>query len=116
MKKKFLCTILCISMAASMLVGCGSNSDSKDSGTAEEGTAADNEASQDTGAETPADSEADSGNSYEQYAGTTIHVAAIETAYGSEMWHQKCGGNRNGEPCQGTPKYSGTLYKAVLHV
>ena len=88
MKKKFLCTILCISMAASMLVGCGSNSDSTDSGsgTAEEGTAADNEASQDTGAETPADSEADSGNSYEQYAGTTIHVAAIETAYGSEMW------------------------------
>ena len=90
MKKKFLCTILCISMAASMLVGCGAKSDSTDSGsgTAGEGTAADNEASQDTGAETPADSEADSGNSYEQYAGTTIHVAAIETAYGSEMWQE----------------------------
>ncbi len=93
MKKKFLCTILSVSMMASMLAGCGSDPGTKDSGndTSDEETTTDNETPEDTGtddADTKTDDEAETDDPYAAYAGTTINVAAIETAYGSEMWQK----------------------------
>ena len=60
MKKKILCTMMSMVMVASLFAGCGT-----DSGT--ENSASDNS---------------------KKEAGTTISVAAIETAYGSEMWQE----------------------------
>ena len=59
MKKRLLSALLCVSMVASLLVGCGSSSssDSEDAATTES---------------------------------TTIKVAAIETAYGADMWTEVC--------------------------
>ena len=93
MKKKILCTLMSVSMAASLLAGCGSS----DSGAGDNSGAAD-EQKEDTTDETPDDegTSADEGNSgsdaaedpYADYAGTKISVAAIETAYGSDMWKE----------------------------
>ena len=60
--KKVLCTVLALAMALTLLAGCGGAPASSGS-TAASGSAGD-------------------------AAGTTIKVAAIETAYGSEMWQQ----------------------------
>ena len=57
MKKRLLSAILCVSMVASLIVGCGSKSSSEEAETAED---------------------------------TTIKVAAIETAYGADMWAEVC--------------------------
>jgi N-acetylglucosamine transport system substrate-binding protein len=78
MKKKVLCALLSVAMVASLLAGCGSSSQTSDETT----TATDT-------AEDTADAE-ESDDPYAAYAGTTISVAAIETAYGSEMWQEVC--------------------------
>lgn len=65
MKKKLLSALLCVAMVASLVVGCGG---SKESASTDAPTA-------------------DATDSAEE---TTIKVAAIETAYGSEMWKEVC--------------------------
>lgn len=75
MKKKLLSTLLCVTMVASLVVGCGStNTD----------TPADDANVEDTADDADADAADDAADN--DLAGTTIKVAAIETAYGSEMW------------------------------
>lgn len=77
MKKKLLSVLLSAAMAASLLVGCGSEkapAPAENEAPAESAAPAENEA--------PAEGEASVGE------GTTITVAAIETAYGSEMWQE----------------------------
>ena len=64
MKKKLLSALLCVAMVASLVVGCGAK---------EEAPAA----------EAPAATE-------EVAEAVTIKVAAIETAYGSDMWKEVC--------------------------
>lgn len=67
MKKRILSVLLCAAMVASLLVGCGSKDDAvKDTPVEDE-------------ANTPADDAADA------EAGT-VKVAAVETAYGADMW------------------------------
>ena len=68
MKKKLLSALLSVAMVASLLVGCGGAK-------TEEAPAAKEEATTQAPAETAPEAEA-----------VTINVAAIETAYGSEMW------------------------------
>ena len=95
MKKKILCTIMSISMAASMLAGCGSESgagdDGNDAPVSDEGSSSDEGAS-DEGTSADGESSADEGETsddpYAAYEGAAISVAAIETAYGSEMWQK----------------------------
>ena len=70
MKKKLLSALLCVAMVASMVVGCG--------GTKEP-----------TASETPATTETPAATE-EPAADVTIKVAAIETAYGSDMWKEVC--------------------------
>jgi N-acetylglucosamine transport system substrate-binding protein len=65
-------------MAASMLAGCGSSTTSTSSA---ETTKETTEASSDAAGETENGAEAED---------VTIKVAAIETAYGSEMWQEVC--------------------------
>ena len=74
MKRKLLCAILSVTMAASPLAGCGSDN------TTEQTTDAGNDVTPGTEEGT----EAAAGNA----EGETISVAAIETAYGSEMWQE----------------------------
>ena len=76
MKKKLLSALLSVAMVASLLVGCGG-------GTTEEAPAATNDAATNDAAteEAPAEDAAPA-------ADVTISVAAIETAYGSEIWAQ----------------------------
>ena len=62
MKKKLLSALLCVAMVASLVVGCG--------------------AKEEAPAETPP--------AAEDAAEVTIKVAAIETAYGSDMWKEVC--------------------------
>lgn len=73
--KKLLSILLIAAMAASMLAGCGSN-------------AADTPAP----AETPAQAEAPAEEPAAEAPaeGGSITVAAIETAYGSDMWKEVC--------------------------
>lgn len=67
MKKRILSVLLCAAMVASLLVGCGSKDDAvKDTPVEDE-------------ANTPADDAADA------EAGV-VKVAAVETAYGADMW------------------------------
>lgn len=61
MKKKILCTMMSMVMVASLFAGCGTDSGKENSA---------------------------SDTSKTKEAGTTISVAAIETAYGSEMWQK----------------------------
>ena len=61
MKKKILCTMISMVMVASLFAGCGTDSGKENSA---------------------------SDTSKTKEAGTTISVAAIETAYGSEMWQK----------------------------
>ncbi len=77
MKKRLLSALLCVAMVASLVVGCGGN---------DEPVVEDTPAVEDEAADT--DAEADSDDPYAAYAGTTIKVAAIETAYGSDMWQK----------------------------
>lgn len=92
MKKRILCTIMSVSMVASLLAGCGSGNgsgngaqnNSSDTPSTEAGTSADAGTSTDAGT----DEGTSSDDPYATYAGTTISVAAIETAYGSEMWQE----------------------------
>ena len=69
MKKKLLSALLCVAMVASLVVGCGGSNE-----TATEAPAATEDA---TSEEATAEE-------------VTIKVAAIETAYGSDMWTQVC--------------------------
>ena len=72
MKKKLLSALLSVAMVASLLVGCGGGS--AEQAPAEETTGeATTEEAADATTEAPAED-------------VTISVAAIETAYGSEMW------------------------------
>ena len=93
MKKKILCTIMSVSMAASLLAGCGSEPSDSGKDQADQETSADKDTPDDAGDEvTPDDTGTDEGEAsddpYAAYAGTTINVAAIETAYGSDMWKE----------------------------
>lgn len=72
MKKRLLCAMMSATMAASLLAGCGAKDDAS--------TDTNNNAVT-TGTEEAADAE----NSKE---GTTISVAALESAYGAEMWEE----------------------------
>ena len=69
MKKKLLSALLCVAMVASLVVGCG--------------------AKEEAPAETPAATEEEA-PAAEDAAEVTIKVAAIETAYGSDMWKEVC--------------------------
>lgn len=80
MKKKILSVLLCATMFASVLTGCNGTTDN---GTVDTG-AVDNSVVEDSVAEEPAASEEVTND----LAGTTINVAAIETAYGAEMWQK----------------------------
>ena len=79
MKKKILCAMMSMVMAASLFAGCGT-------GTGTETSASDNSKTEETGTE--AAEQPTSDNPYAAYAGTTISVAAIETGYGSQMWQE----------------------------
>ena len=68
MKKKLLSALLCVAMVASLVVGCGA----KEETPAAEAPAATEEATEEVAEE------------------VTIKVAAIETAYGSDMWKEVC--------------------------
>ena len=68
MKKKLLSALLCVAMVASLVVGCGSKP-----------------------AEAPAEDAATEDAATEEEVveeATTIQVAAIETAYGADMWKE----------------------------
>ncbi|MGM9538801.1 MAG: carbohydrate ABC transporter substrate-binding protein [Candidatus Onthomonas sp.] len=80
--KKVLSILLALSMMLSLLAGCGGNSQQP---TAEEPAQSGDAAPVEEPAGEPA-----SDDPYAAYAGTTIQVAAIETAYGSEMWTEVC--------------------------
>ena len=85
--KKVLSILLALSMMLSLLAGCGGSAGEKPAAEepAQSGDAAPAEEPAGEPAEEPA-----SDNPYAAYAGTTIQVAAIETAYGSEMWTEVC--------------------------
>lgn len=84
MKKKVLSAILAAAMMMSLLAGCGSGSSDTGSTAAEPAA---EETGEETEAEAPAEEEA---ATEETAAGGTLKVAAIETAYGSEMWQEVC--------------------------
>lgn len=94
MKKKILCTILSVSMMAALFAGCGSEPGPAEGGddapASDEGSSAEEEAPDDAGtsAEEGEDGADASDDPYADFAGTTISVAAIETAYGSDMWKE----------------------------
>ena len=69
--KKALSTMLALTMAISMFTACGGG------GTTSTGTSSSGSTNTSTAAEG-------------DYAGQTLKVAAIETAYGSEMWQKVC--------------------------
>ena len=73
MKKKLLSALLCVAMVASLVVGCGS----KPAETPAEDAATEDVATEDAATEEEAAPEA-----------TKIQVAAIETAYGADMWKE----------------------------
>lgn len=81
MKKKFVSVMLSASMVAALLVGCGSKDDTADTNT---DTATD-ETNDDATDDTTTDETNDDATPAED---TTISVAAIETAYGSDMWQE----------------------------
>lgn len=72
MKKRVLSAILGATMVASLLAGCG-------------GTKPQEEAATDAATETTAEAETEAAS---DLTGTTISVAAIETAYGADMWKE----------------------------
>ena len=70
MKKKLLSALLCVAMVASLVVGCG--------------------AKEEAPAETPAATE-DAAGETEEAAGV-VKVAAVETAYGADIWKDVAAG------------------------
>ena len=80
--KKILSILLTAAMVMTMLAGCGSSADDAAEAPAQEAPAADE-------SEAPADDAADEA-AEAPAEGATITVAAIETAYGSEMWQEVC--------------------------
>ena len=93
MKKRVLCTIMSITMAASLFAGCGgkdagASNSGGDAPAAEDGASADAGADEGAAPDAGTEEAAAPDDPYAAYAGTTISVAAIETAYGSEMWQQ----------------------------
>ena len=76
--KKVISILLATALTASMLAGCGGKTDAP----AAEAPAEDSGQS-----EAPAEGGEEAA---EPAAGGTIKVAAIETAYGSEMWQEVC--------------------------
>ncbi len=94
MKKKILCTILSVSMMAALFAGCGSEPGPAEGGddapASDEDSSAGEETPDDAGtsAEEGEDGADASDDPYADFAGTTISVAAIETAYGSDMWKE----------------------------
>jgi N-acetylglucosamine transport system substrate-binding protein len=77
MKKKLLSALLCVAMVASLVVGCGGKTDAPVEDTTTEDVATEDVAT-----------EEESADPYAEFAGTTIQVAAIETAYGADMWKE----------------------------
>lgn len=75
MKKRLLSVFLCAAMAATALTGCGGGS--------KETKAKETKAAETKAAETTAETAAAGED-------VTIKVAAIETAYGSDMWKEVC--------------------------
>ena len=75
--KKAISTVLAFGMSLSMLTACG--------GATSSSTAASTAASESTAASTSTSAAATGTGGY---AGQTLKVAAIETAYGAEMWQQ----------------------------
>lgn len=72
MKKKLLSALLCVAMVASLVVGCGGSDDSS----------ADTTPTEDTADDTAAESS----------DGGVVKVAAVETAYGADMWQKVADG------------------------
>lgn len=80
-------------MAASLFAGCGgkdagASNSGGDAPAAEDGASADAGADEGAAPDAGTEEAAAPDDPYAAYAGTTISVAAIETAYGSEMWQQ----------------------------
>ncbi|OUQ25916.1 carbohydrate ABC transporter substrate-binding protein [Lachnoclostridium sp. An131] len=75
MKKKLISMLLCSAMLVSLLAGCGSGGETP---------AADTQTDAETEAEAGTEAEG------EAVSDVTIKVAAIETAYGSDMWKEVC--------------------------
>lgn len=84
MKKKFVSVMLSVTMVAALLVGCGSKDDAANNNTDDVADDATNDATDDT-ADDATDDTADDATPAED---VTISVAAIETAYGSDMWKE----------------------------
>ncbi len=82
MKKRLVSVLLCLTLVVSMLAGCGGNSGSKE-------TEAAGESAGETTATEAAGTEA-AGTEAAPASDVTIKVAAIETAYGSDMWKEVC--------------------------
>ncbi|MDO4261312.1 MAG: carbohydrate ABC transporter substrate-binding protein [Eubacteriales bacterium] len=78
--KRALALMLAGVMVTASLAGCGGGAD----------TGSGDTAAPETNAEETADTDASADDPYAAYAGTTISVAAIETAYGSDMWTKVC--------------------------
>lgn len=85
MKKKFVSVMLSVTMVAALLVGCGSKNETADNTDNAADDATDDAATDDTATDDAADDTADDAASAED---VTISVAAIETAYGSDMWKE----------------------------
>ena len=94
--------VLCILTAAMMVMGmtaCGGNGGTADNagstpetGTEDTGSAEDESAAADTAESGEAESEADTGADAAESTGATgtLKVAAVETAYGADMWTEVC--------------------------
>lgn len=87
MKKKFVSVMLSVTMVAALLVGCGSKNETADNTDNAADDATDDAATDDTATDDAAtdDTATDDAASAED---VTISVAAIETAYGSDMWKE----------------------------
>ena len=74
--KKVISILLATALTASMLAGCGGKNETPETQAPE--------------TQAPAESGDQGGDAAESAVGGTIKVAAIETAYGSSMWHEVC--------------------------
>lgn len=81
MKKKVLASLLCVAMAATMVVGCGSSSDTTTDAPAADDAATDDAATDDAAADTADDAATDTAE-----AGGDYHFEIIVKSYQSSYW------------------------------
>ena len=90
--KKVLSALLVASLSVSMLAGCGGSKDASTDAPATEETKEEVKeeapAEETKEEEAPAEEAAGEENPYAAYADVTLDVAAIETAYGADMWQE----------------------------